>query len=280
MSDPEYVKLTATRNTGVLADPQSGWSITGGNVLPFPSDSDEAKFVRRSIALGGLESATEQDYDDAHPAYPLPVVIFKGTTEPSSVSADTTPFWIDTSDPFNVIVKRYVDDEWVLESETSVDLPSGVYVQSSAPGSPSNGDIWIDTSGAPEAKIRDSGSWVALEIPTGGTELPSGVYVSATEPEDTQPGDFWYDSTTSTPKLLIDSEWVPFILPTNGVTVSDTAPSDPDDGDFWIDTDSNPFIPKRRVDGDWILLANTVEVTQAEYDGLTPDSNTIYVVIG
>lgn len=268
MSDPEYVKLAESRQGGLLADPVSKWSISGANVLPFPTAVAEVKFVRRSLALEQLESATEGEYDIANPVYSFPVVIYQGNTQPTVVQSDTTAFWIDNSDAFNVVVKRYVEGVWVAESEGSVDLPSGIYVQSTSPASPSNGNFWIDTSGSPVAKLRDSGSWVTLEVPTSGVELPEGLYVQSTTPSSPTNGDFWVDTTGALVAKIRDAgSWVTLEIPSSdipeGIYISDTEPSSPSDNELWI----NMSIPavKFRTGGVWIDLAPVEELPSGLY---------------
>lgn len=67
----------------------------------------------------------------------------------------------------------------------------------------------------------------------------------------------------------------------NGVTIEgatdiayqSTAPSGPSDGDLWIDTSEQLPLPVGSDD-----ISKIVALTQAEYDALTPDPNTLYVI--
>jgi len=52
-----------------------------------------------------------------------------------------------------------------------------------------------------------------------------------------------------------------------------TAPTSPSDGDLWIDSDEVVQPVVRSND-----ITNIVSLTQAAYDALTPDSNTLYYI--
>lgn len=59
----------------------------------------------------------------------------------------------------------------------------------------------------------------------------------------------------------------------NSVIRSDTAPSDPDDGQLWMDTSERFDLPVTSAD-----ITSIVSLTQAQYDALTPDSGTFYLI--
>lgn len=64
MPTPSYVKLRDPN--GLLVDVDgSGWSISGVDVLPFPSDDERAAqaFVRSRLNLNVLVEASEKDYN-------------------------------------------------------------------------------------------------------------------------------------------------------------------------------------------------------------------------
>jgi hypothetical protein len=58
-----------------------------------------------------------------------------------------------------------------------------------------------------------------------------------------------------------------------GIAYQDTAPATPSDGDLWIDTSTQLSPTVRSAD-----IRSIVVLTQAEYDALTPDAETLYVI--
>lgn len=264
MSDPSFVKLSPERDEGVLADPRSNWAISGRNVEPFPELRAEVAFVRRALSFGHLVAATEQEYDDAHPPYPFPITIVQSATEPGPADPNKTAFWLDTSDPFAVVVRRWVGDEWVAEADAPAPLPTGIYVQASAPASPSNGYLWIDTSGAPVAKIRNSGVWTTLEIPAPpepGFELPEGLFVQAGQPSGST-DDIWFDTDNAEVRKFDGDEWVLLGEPgadlPEGLFVQSGEPADPAEGDIWFDTDD--AVVSQYENDEWVTLELPTEL--------------------
>lgn len=57
------------------------------------------------------------------------------------------------------------------------------------------------------------------------------------------------------------------------IAYQSTEPSSPVDGDLWIDTSEQLPLPVGSDD-----ISKIVALTQAEYDALTPDANTLYVI--
>ena len=55
------------------------------------------------------------------------------------------------------------------------------------------------------------------------------------------------------------------------ITISDTEPATPNEGDLWLDISASIGAPVRSEE-----ITDIVVVTQAEYDALTPDANTLY----
>lgn len=76
------------------------------------------------------------------------------------------------------------------------------------------------------------------------------------------------DAATGTDKKITWSD-----LKTKVVTYSATAPTSPSDGDLWVDTSEQLALPVTSSD-----ITNIVALTQAEYDALTPDASTLYVI--
>lgn len=68
MPNPKYVRLADHMVNGCCVDMESGFSISGYDVQPFPEeDRDASRFVRRKINAGVLEPAGQAEYDEAHP---------------------------------------------------------------------------------------------------------------------------------------------------------------------------------------------------------------------
>lgn len=178
-----------------------------------------------------------------------------------------------------------------------------VTYSTSAPGSPVDGDLWVDTSGTFAVfKLRVSGVWsvganalsaytaltgkpVALAdinttestkltgIATGATK--NTVTYSGTAPASPTDGDIWVDTsvTPNVQKVRVSGAWqaganlvtqgtdigVANGATKNVVTYSATAPASPVNGvDIWVDTSVTPNITKYRVGGAWVAGANYV----------------------
>ena len=147
------------------------------------------------------------------------------------------------------------DVGYIVSSEVD-----NIFVQSSAPSSANNGDLWVDTTNS-ELKVKQSGGWTSLGgglTATSPINLTSGVISLSSGYGDTQNP---YGSKSpnlvlaspdgdnaGTPSFralsvndLPDLDYVASDTTTN-LTVSDTEPSNPSVGDVWIDT-SNSGIP-------------------------------------
>jgi hypothetical protein len=57
------------------------------------------------------------------------------------------------------------------------------------------------------------------------------------------------------------------------IAYQSTEPTDPEDGDLWVDTSVRLDLPVTSAD-----IRSIVALTQAEYNALTPDSETLYVI--
>lgn len=68
ISKPEYVRLADHMVHGLVVDMETGWSISGYDVVPYPEEADQGKFVRQKINAGIVEPATAAEYEAAHPA--------------------------------------------------------------------------------------------------------------------------------------------------------------------------------------------------------------------
>lgn len=124
---------------------------------------------------------------------------------------------------------------------------------SSAPSSPTNGDIWVDTTSAPYLiKARVSGAWQisgsyggvfggSLYETTGGAvaSLANFKTISGTAAAIVGQAPAATDSTIQAGATK------------NTLTFAGTAPSSPTNGDLWVDTSTTPYVIKSRVSGAW-----------------------------
>lgn len=66
-TNPNFVRLARRLTHGMVADLDSGWSIAGLDVRKFPSDDKAArKFVKKALADGRLEVASQVEWDEVH----------------------------------------------------------------------------------------------------------------------------------------------------------------------------------------------------------------------
>jgi hypothetical protein len=121
---------------------------------------------------------------------------------------------------------------------------NSVTYSASAPSSPADGDIWIDTSVTPRTiRMRLGGAWQL-----------AGTYVNGTAQltDDAQLGltAIW-NGITGSGKPADNAT-------RNVVTYSGSAPSSPVDGDLWVDTAGTYAVFKLRSGGVWITGANAL----------------------
>jgi hypothetical protein len=70
MSEAKYVRLADHLTRGMRADLNSGFSLTGLNVLPMPDKDAQPRaydYVRRELAAGRMEAASKAEFDEVHP---------------------------------------------------------------------------------------------------------------------------------------------------------------------------------------------------------------------
>lgn len=87
---PDYIALETSRRDGTLYDPVSGFSISGAQVKPYPSDPAQRKAVDSRLYYGILVEATEEEFMEQNPAVVVPpaaVVL----TEPVYIEPDINP---------------------------------------------------------------------------------------------------------------------------------------------------------------------------------------------
>lgn len=121
---------------------------------------------------------------------------------------------------------------------------NSVTYSASAPSSPADGDIWIDTSVSPRTiRMRLGGAWQL-----------AGTYVNGTAQltDDAQLGlTAVWNGITGSGKPADNAT-------RNVVTYSGSAPSSPADGDLWVDTAGTYAVFKLRSGGVWITGANAL----------------------
>lgn len=136
---------------------------------------------------------------------------------------------------------------------------------STAPSSPVDGDIWVDTTtGVFVIKVRVSGAWqIGANNVTNTNQVIDGANLGTTAT---------WTGVSGTGKPA-DNATV------NRVTYSASAPSSPVDGDIWVDTTSMPYAVKMRVSGAWQTTANLTTTMDHLGDGATyvriPDATTV-----
>lgn len=135
---------------------------------------------------------------------------------------------------------------------------NNVTYSASAPATPINGDIWVDTTTTPYVvKLRVAGVWqvsASLGATFGSTvyETPGGAIASL--------GDFKTimgiaASILGQAPAATDGTIAPGANKVT-VTVSSTAPVSPVNNDLWKDTSTTPAIWKARVGGAWVDAAS------------------------
>ena len=120
---------------------------------------------------------------------------------------------------------------------------------SSAPASPLDGDVWIDTSVTPNViKTRISGVWqIGANYVTNTNQVTDGAGLGGTAT---------WGGVSGTGKPADDAT-------KNIVTASASAPASPTNGDIWVDTSGAPYLLKVRVAGAWTTGArNTTDTNQ------------------
>lgn len=119
---------------------------------------------------------------------------------------------------------------------------NAVSYSSSAPSSPTDGDLWCDTSVTPRSwRVRLGGAWqAAASYVTDTAQITDGAQLGLTA--------VWSGVTGSGKPA--DGATV------NRLTYSSSAPGSPVDGDIWVDTSASPATIKLRTGGAWVSGAN------------------------
>lgn len=141
---------------------------------------------------------------------------------------------------------------------------------STAPSSPANGDIWVDTSVTPnETKIRVAGAWqvgatvgaragVNLLDSTGATLTDNAIRNNAI----TLNANGTISGAGGGAVTIGGLGYTGALNATaNIITRSSTPPSSPANGDIWVDTSGLTEVTKVRVAGAWQIASNYVTDT-------------------
>ena len=138
------------------------------------------------------------------------------------------------------------DYAWVAQSAGGGGGAS-VSVSDTAPTSPSEGDLWFNSSNTKMYVYFNDGTssqWIQSN-PSGAT---SPITASDTAPTNPVENSMWFDSTDGTLYFRYNDgtseQWVNLIGATSSgggsggssVTISDTAPTSPTEGDMWFDS--------------------------------------------
>ena len=138
------------------------------------------------------------------------------------------------------------DYAWVAQSGGGGGGAS-VSVSDTAPTSPSEGDLWFNSSNTKMYVYFNDGTssqWIQSN-PSGAT---SPITASDTAPTNPVENSMWFDSTDGTLYFRYNDgtseQWVNLIGATSSgggsggssVTISDTAPTSPTEGDMWFDS--------------------------------------------
>lgn len=134
-----------------------------------------------------------------------------------------------------------------------------VTYNSSAPVSPANGDVWVDTSVNPNLiKVYAAGSWqVGANYTTNTTQLTDGANLGLTAN---------WGNVSGTGKPVDNAT-------RNVVTYSASAPGSPADGDIWVNTTPTPNIVNVRVSGAWQPAASNGAAFGSNIYGQITSSN-------
>lgn len=155
-----------------------------------------------------------------------------------------------TNPPVAGDVLTYNGSLWVSAS-VSGGGGASVTVSTTAPASPSEGDMWFESDTGRTYVYYDS-YWVEVGAVSAGSRL----VVGSNPPNNPTVGDMWFDSDTTKTYVYYDSTWVEIGGAGGGggssVTVSASAPASPSQGDLWFDSDTaQTFI---YYDSQWIEI--------------------------
>ena len=201
-------------------------------------------------------------------------------TAPSSPSQGD--LWFDPS-----VLKTFVyyndgtANQWVQSNPTGSGGGGGgggasVSTSDTAPSSPSDGDLWYNTSTSGlfvYYQDADSSQWVEV-VGSAGASTPARVTTSDSAPSSPTAGDLWYD--TADGGLFVyyadgtSNQWVEIVGQAGAdgapgsVTISDAAPSNPTVGQLWWNSSTNKlYIRYQDADSTQWVQATTPGATGA-----------------
>ena len=180
-----------------------GWTWANGDTLEVSYDGVNARLFKNGTLLKTISATSER-----------------------SLRLAFTPYGINSSIS-DVQFMPAPDNAWATIGGTGKpqdNATKNVITRSAtAPTSPTDGDVWVDTSTTPNViKIRNAGAWeISANYVTQGTHI--GVDNGATK---------------------------------NTVTYSGTEPASPTNGDIWVETDVTPVVTRVRISDAWQVSAN------------------------
>lgn len=271
VSDPAAANVILDYDMWVeLTSPQRVWVRIGGTW------QTAANYITSGSDIGVANGATKN------------TIYRQGTAPASPIDGD---LWADTSATPNVIKVR-VAGAWqvagnLVTQGTDIGVANGatkniLYRQATAPTSPVDGDVWVDTSLTPTVtKIRVGGAWQnAANLVTQGADIgvangatKNTIYRQTAAPTTPIDGDVWVDTgvTPNTTKVRVSGAWQSAanlvtqgtdIGVANGATKNTfyrqvSAPASPIDGDFWVEL-VTPMKAWVRIGGSWQTAANYI----------------------
>jgi len=124
----------------------------------------------------------------------------------------------------------------------------GASVSSTAPTSPTQGQIWFYQDTA-QTFVYYGTAWIEI----GGSNGSARVQVSSSAPASPLEGDLWFDSDTAQTFAYYDSQWVEIGTGSvSSVSISSSPPASPAEGNMWFDSDTAQTFTY--YDSQWVEL--------------------------
>ena len=194
--------------------------------------------------------------------------IIKQSTAPSSPVVGQ--LWLDTSTNLNQL-KRWTGSTWAKATPTTateVGAETNIIKSNTAPSSPTNGQLWLDTNFTPNILKRWSGSAWVNATPTSASEVgaETSIHKGTTAPVSPAVGQLWLDTTNpnlNDIKRWDGSAWKKVTPTTSGdigaereIIKSNTAPTHLN-GRLWLDTTVTPNVLYRSTGSAWVKATPT-----------------------